>query len=143
MVTNNFASFYSCGSVKHGWEKKWVVLADQMLQLYDKENMGGETVFRNPPILQGVYRNDKTLTFLFFRKFVTIRSTTLMWQRWSCHRSFRCHVIRIDRYRPYGSALHTKGGVAPEMLARSESLHLSAFIPSQTEMGRLFGVRLG
>ncbi|XP_022780494.1 citron Rho-interacting kinase-like [Stylophora pistillata] len=29
-----------CGSVKHGWEKKWVVLADQMLQLYDKENMG-------------------------------------------------------------------------------------------------------
>lgn len=68
MVTNNFASFYSCGSVKHGWEKKWVVLADQMLQLYDKENMGGETVFRNPPILQGVYRNDKTLTFLLFQK---------------------------------------------------------------------------
>lgn len=29
-----------CGSVKHGWERKWVVLADQMLQLYDKENMG-------------------------------------------------------------------------------------------------------
>ena len=32
----------SCGSVKHGWEKKWVVLDDQVLQLYDKENMGGE-----------------------------------------------------------------------------------------------------
>ena len=85
----------------------------------------------------------KLLRFFFFRKFVTIRSTTLMWQRWSRHSSFRCHVIRIDRYRPYGSALHTKGGVTPEMLARSESLHLSAFIPSQTEMGHLFGVRLG
>ncbi|CAH3013773.1 unnamed protein product [Porites evermanni] len=29
-----------CGSVKHGWEKKWVVLDDQVLHLYDKENMG-------------------------------------------------------------------------------------------------------
>lgn len=29
-----------CGSVKHGWEKKWIVLDDQKLQLFDKENMG-------------------------------------------------------------------------------------------------------
>lgn len=33
--------FFSCGSVKHGWEKKWIVLDDQKLQLFDKENMGG------------------------------------------------------------------------------------------------------
>lgn len=32
-----------CGSVKHGWEKKWVVLDDQMVQLFDKENVGGNS----------------------------------------------------------------------------------------------------
>jgi len=29
-----------CGSVKHGWEKKWVVLDDQKIHLFDKENVG-------------------------------------------------------------------------------------------------------
>ena len=31
--------------MKHGWEKKWIVLDDQMLQLFDKENMGGKAIF--------------------------------------------------------------------------------------------------
>ena len=52
----------SCGSVKHGWEKKWVVLDDQVLQLYDKENMGGESTFLsltwNGLLVENNYRVD-------------------------------------------------------------------------------------
>ena len=30
------------GAVKQGWEKKWIVLNDQTLQIFDKENAGGK-----------------------------------------------------------------------------------------------------
>ncbi|XP_067033704.1 citron rho-interacting kinase-like [Acropora muricata] len=32
------------GSVKHGWVKKWIVLDDQLIQLFDKENVGENSV---------------------------------------------------------------------------------------------------
>ena len=65
--------------MKHGWEKKWVVLDDQMLQLFDKENMGGKGIFASWQLLYLTFLRNYIVIYPFFRKLLPIGGAAPVW----------------------------------------------------------------
>ena len=97
LITINCFFFLSCGSVKHGWEKKWIVLDDQKLQLFDKENMGGKEEVSSYFVLLTLIKKFILMEFFFlFQKThlhlrsctCVVKTVTWLFTPPSCHQNW-------------------------------------------------------